>query len=75
MNQQDNQETPWVSLGAVCHMYGVALGSAKNKIMAGTFPVMTYKVGKIHVIDRAVHDRYFACKREAGLCALESTNG
>lgn len=68
-------ETPWVDVRDVCHLYGVGYGTAKNQIAAGTFPVRTYKVGKKHVIDRAVHDAYFRLHREQGLAALRSTTG
>lgn len=68
------QQTPWLRLRDVCHFYGCTMGTAKNKIMMGTFPVPTYKVGKEHVVDRVVHERFFLAKREAGLRALETTN-
>lgn len=64
---------PWVAVEDVCLMYGLTYASAKNKIGNGTFPVKTYKVGKKHVIDRAVHEEYFRRQREAGLRALETT--
>lgn len=69
------QTTPWVSVQDVCHMYGLTYESAKNKIAAKNFPVLTYKVGKMHVIDRAVHEEYFRIQRERGLALLRSTTG
>ena len=66
-------DTPWVALKDVCHMYGVTYASAKNKISAGTFDVPTYRVGKVHVIDKEVHAAYFRQMREAGLAAMKST--
>lgn len=70
------KETPWVKVEDVCHMYGfTSYGSAKNRIAAKTFPVLTYKVGKIHVIDRQVHEEYFRQQRERGLALLRSTPG
>jgi predicted site-specific integrase-resolvase len=68
-------ETPWVAVRDVCHMYGVSYLTAKNKISAGTFDVPTYRVGKLHVIDKEVHEAYFRAMREAGLAALKSTTG
>jgi predicted site-specific integrase-resolvase len=65
---------PWINVQDVCSMYGVSYGTAKNQIAAGTFPVMTYKVGKKHVIDRVVHEEYFRLKRAQGLAALQSTS-
>lgn len=66
-------DIPWVSVESVCHMYGYNFQTAKTKIQNGTFDVPTYKVGRIHVIDRVVHEKFFTLKREAGLHALEST--
>lgn len=66
---------PWVPVKEVCHLYGVTFETAKNKIANGTFPVHTYKVGKLHVIDRAVHEEFFRRQREVGLQALDSTGG
>lgn len=68
-------EAPWVAVEDVCSMYGVTYATAKNKISAGTFDVPVYKVGKRWVIDRAVHEAYFARLRESGLAALKSTYG
>ena len=71
MSKQDNK--PWVAVEEVCWMYGVTFATAKNKIAMGTFPVVTYKVGRTHVIDREVHEAYFRRQRDAGLRALETT--
>jgi len=68
-------DVPWVAVKDVCHMYGVTFETAKNKIHAGTFDVDTYKVGKVLVIDREVHETYFRLARERGLAALKSTTG
>lgn len=65
----------WVAVKDVCHCYGNTFDTAKNRIAASTFPVRTYKVGKILVIDREVHDEYFRREREAGLLALKTTKG
>ncbi len=61
---------PWVAVRGVCHMYGVTYETAKNKIHAETFDVPTYKVGKMWVIDKVVHETYFRDLREKGLRAL-----
>lgn len=63
---------PWVALKDVHHEYGMTLESARNAIAAGRFPVPTYKLGKLIVIDRVVHEEFFASKREAGLLALRN---
>lgn len=68
--------SPWIAIEDVCEShYGVSYATAKNKIAYGTFPVPTYKMGKRHVVDRAVHDEYFRRQREAGFRALETTKG
>lgn len=63
-------EVPWIAVRDVCHMYAVTYETAKNKILAETFDVPTYKVGKLWVIDKAVHESYFRTMREKGLAAL-----
>jgi hypothetical protein len=68
-------EIPWVSVREVCAMYGVTYDTAKNKILAGTFDVPTYKVGKTWVIDRCVHQQYFSRLREEGLSRMKSSGG
>lgn len=60
----------WVALKDVHSDYGMTLESARNAIAAGRFPVPTYKLGRMIVIDRAVHETFFANKREEGLLAL-----
>lgn len=65
-------DRPWVALKDVHAMYGMTLESARNAIARGTFPVPTYKLGKIIVIDKAVHEEFFAKKREIGLRALRN---
>lgn len=53
-------------------MYGMTLESARNSIARGSFPVPTYKLGKLIVIDKAVHEEFFARQREAGLRVLRN---
>ncbi|WP_135499787.1 hypothetical protein [Pseudomonas citronellolis] len=66
-------EQPWVAVEEVCHMYGVTFPTAKNKIANKTFAVPTYKVGKVHVIARAVHEEFFRLKEEEGLKQLRAS--
>jgi hypothetical protein len=68
------EEPLWVALKDVCGQYGMTLGSARNAIAAGRFPVPTYRLGKLIVIDRAVHEEFFRRHREAGLRALKNNN-
>ena len=61
MSTKDNErEAPWIALRDVAYMYGVTYETAKNKVLAGTFPVPVRKVGKIWVILKHVHEGYFA---------------
>lgn len=68
-------ETPWLAVRDICHLYGVTYETAKNKIHMENFPVPVYKVGKMWVVDREVHEQYFLRHREAGLQVLKSTTG
>lgn len=65
---------PWVALKDVHAEYGMTLASARNAISAGRFPVPTYKLGRMIVIDLAVHEEFFASRREAGLLVLKNNN-
>jgi len=70
------EQTAWVAVKDVCCQYGYSSYEyAKRKIRDETFPVPTYKVGKLPVIDRGVHEAYFRKKRDVGLAALDSMNG
>jgi uncharacterized protein YfaA (DUF2138 family) len=66
-------DRPWLELDELAALFGYTLGSAKNKICDGSFPVPTYKLGRRTVADRTVVETYFALKREEGLRALKST--
>lgn len=69
-------EVPWVAVKDVFSMYGLtSYWSAKERIRLGTFPVLTYKVGKTPVIDKVVHEEFFRRQRQLGLRALETTAG
>lgn len=73
MKDELANDVPWVALKDVCKMYGVGFATAKIQASKGVFPVETYKVGKIVVIDKEVHKAYFLNKRQQGLQALNST--
>lgn len=65
--------TPWIALKDVHAMYGYSsCGSAYNAVAAKKFPVETYKLGRMIVIDRAVHEEFFAAHRRIGLSALRN---
>jgi hypothetical protein len=63
---------PWVSIRDCCRLFGLRYTSAKIAINQDRFPVPTYKLGRMHVVDRDVMDRYFAERREQGLKQLNS---
>jgi len=68
-------EISWVALKDVHQHYGFSsLGAARNAVAAGRFPVPTYKMGRLIVIDKVVHDEFFRRKREAALRALDDNN-
>lgn len=62
----------WVALKDVHDQYGLTLKSARNAVAAGRFPVATYRLGGMIVIDRMVHERFFQLQRERGLRALDN---
>ena len=66
----DENNVPWLALKSVYAQYGyTSLDAARNAVAAQRFPVMTYKLGKLIVIDKTVHAQYFCSRREAGLPA------
>lgn len=68
-----SEEHPWVALKDVHPMYGYSsVGSAYNAVAAKHFPVETYKLGRMIVIDKVVHQEFFAKHRRVGLTALRN---
>ena len=67
-----NDKLDWVSLKDVHRQYGLTLRSAYKAVAEGRFPVATYKLGHMIVIDRVVHERFFQIQRERGLQALNN---
>lgn len=69
----DENNVPWLALKSVYAQYGyTSLDAARNAVAAKRFPVMTYKLGKLIVIDKTVHEEFFSSRREAGLLALRN---
>ena len=69
-------EIPWLRVKDVFPMYGYGTASAAyNAVSAGSFPVTTYKLGRMLVIDKAVHAEFFKHHREVGLAALHAKRG
>lgn len=64
----------WVPLKDVHDQYGLTLRSAYKAVAEGRFPVTTYKLGNMIVIDCVVHERFFQIQRERGLQALDNNN-
>lgn len=64
---------PWVALKDFVHLFGVEVGTAKNKIANGTFEVPTYKLGNKIVADQAVIDAFFQKRRLEGLRVLDKS--
>lgn len=54
-------------------MFGLKYQTAKNLVHLGRFPVDTYKLGRIRVVDRLVLAAYFDSMRERGLRVLTET--
>lgn len=69
----NNDETTWLALKDVFRQYGYgSLGAARNAVSASHFPVATFKLGRLIVIDKAVHSEFFQKHREVGLSALRN---
>lgn len=69
-------ENDWLALKSVYQQYGFSsMGAARNAVAAGRFPVCTYKLGRLIVIDREVHRQFFERHRAAGLSALNAKPG
>ena len=66
-----SEKRDWVPLKDVHDQYGLTLRSAYKAVAEGRFPVTTYKLGSMIVIDRVVHERFFQIQRERGLRALD----
>lgn len=61
----------WMSLEEVAPLFGLQVGSLKNLINTGKFPVPTYKLSRRHVVDKEVLAAYFETQRKAGLKKLK----
>ena len=48
----------------VCHEIGIELGTARNKLSAGTFPIPTRKQGKFVIADVRDVGKYLDDQRE-----------
>lgn len=59
-------------LDQVCHEIGAEIGTARNKLSAGTFPIATRKEGKYIVADVRDVGKYLDdCRDEAARCHQE----
>jgi hypothetical protein len=65
------EQLPWIALKDVAPMFGLKYQTAKNLVHLGKFPVDTYKLGRIRVVDRVVLNAYFDSMRERGLQVLK----
>jgi hypothetical protein len=65
------EQLPWIALKDVAPMFGLRYQTCKNLVHLGRFPVDTYKLGRIRVVDRVVLDAYFAAMRDRGLQVLK----
>jgi hypothetical protein len=76
MTKRVKVPVPWYAVEDVCAHFGVTFPTAKNQIQRDEFPVPTYRVGKLLVVDKIVYDEFFERRRLAGLRLLrKSTRG
>jgi len=69
-----NQMKPWVPVSEVFDHFGYKnQKSALAAIPARTFPVDTFRVGRVRAIHRDVYNQYFGQFREEGLARLNRT--
>ena len=62
------QQKPWVPVNEVFDHFGYKnQKSALAAITAGTFPVETFRVGRIRAVHRDVYNAYFGQFRDEGL--------
>lgn len=66
-------EVTWVTLEEARHQFGMSLSGIRNAIHEERFPVPSYRLGKMRVIDKAVLAEFFAKKRANGLLLLGKT--
>lgn len=64
-------EQSWVDIREVTKIFGMTLASMHNAIQRGTFPVLTYKLGKRRVIDKSVLAAYFEQRKTEGMAHLK----
>lgn len=66
-----NREKPWVPVKEVYDHFGYKnQASALSSITQGSFPVPTFRLGRIRAIHRDVYNAYFAQFSEEGLSQL-----
>ena len=69
-----SKEKPWMPVKEVYDHFGYKNHkSALAAITAGTFPVETFRAGRVRAIHRDVYNAYFAQFREEGLARLNGT--
>lgn len=65
------KEKPWVPVSDVFDHFGYKnQKSALAAITAGTFPVATFRIGRIRAIHREVYNTYFGQFRDKGLAEM-----
>lgn len=69
-----SKDKPWVPVSEVYDHFGYkSQKSALAAITAETFPVETFKAGRVRAIHRDVYNAYFAQFRDAGLARIEAS--
>ena len=63
-------ERPYFTMKELAELFSISTASLHNKIYQETFPLPTYKLGKIRVADKAVVAFYFEKHRQQGMALV-----
>jgi predicted DNA-binding transcriptional regulator AlpA len=67
---EKEMEISWLTLKQAAPLMGMTVASIKNSIQRGTFPVPTYFLGRVRVVDKQVLEAFFSGQRDEGLRRL-----
>lgn len=67
---RDPMEQSWVPLKDVAHLFGMTFDSVKNLVAKDKFPVPTYRLGRMRVVDKDVLAAFWDQQRREGIRRL-----
>jgi predicted DNA-binding transcriptional regulator AlpA len=60
-------EKPYLGVDELSHLMGMSQQGVLNAIHRDSFPIPTYKLGKLRVADKRVVEAFFQTQRDIGL--------